>query len=899
LCLGLVAGPIRRDSALVAAQPNGTVTLLFTDIEGSTRLLQVLGRERYAEALERHRRLLRNAFERHGGYEVDCEGDSFFVAFARAEQAVAAATDAQLALSAVEWAESTALGVRMGLHTGEPLVVAPRYVGLDVHRAARIMAAAHGGQVLLSQTTRALLAPHVTVRDLGEHRLKDLSLPQRLYQLELAGLASEFPALRTLENRPMNLPVQPTPFVGREREVAEVAGLVGRSGVRLLTLTGPGGTGKTRLALQAAADLVERFDGGVFLVSLAPISDPELVVATIARTLGVREQPGDAPLDTLARALAGRELLLVLDNFEQVAAAAVMLAELLAAAPSLTVLVTSRVPLSVSAERVFGVPPLSVPDTAQLPSAERLSQYEAVVLFVERAKAADRGFAVTDENAPAVAEICVRLDGLPLALELAAARVRTLPPRALLARLDQSLQLLTGGARDLDERQRTLRATIQWSYELLTNDERALFARLGVFVGGFRVDAGHALAGEGGELELIDRVGSLVEQSLLRQQEDPDGEPRYSMLETIREFALEQLALDESDRVRRAHAIHYLDVARRQGEQFWGPDQEAAQARLDRDHANLRAAAGWCIEQRDAHLLAGYVDALWRFWAARGYQQEARGYIEAALAMSDGLAPEARLPLLRAATWTYAELGERKAATQAAEHRLALARSLGDRGEICRALGSLGATASWRRDHARARELLSEAIALSREIGDDRALATTRHNLAEIEVAVENYPAAASLYEQALAGYRKLGDWGGVAHALTCLGAVCLMQRSYERAERYYRQALPNLHLESTSVLSVTLIELGVVAFARGDAQRAAHLVAAGEALRRRTGFVPQPDTLELHERETAQLRELRRTDLAIGDAWDEGEQMTAEQAVIYALDDPPAELAERSKLEA
>jgi predicted ATPase/class 3 adenylate cyclase len=599
-------------------RPTGTVTLLFTDIEGSTRLLRRVG-DAYADLLAEHRRLLVEAFERHRGTIVDSEGDAFFVAFASARDAVAGAEAAQLALAAHPWPGDEELRVRMGLHTGEPRLVDGRYVGLDVHHAARVMAAGHGGQVLLSESTRALLADATRLRDLGEHRLKDLSHPQRLYQLEVDGLATEFPPLKTLDNRPTNLPVQPNELIGRERELEEAAALL-TNGLRVLTLTGTGGTGKTRLALQLAADVVDEFPDGVFFVSLAPVRDWELVAPTIARTLGLREQPGETVLETLDGYLAGKEVLLVLDNFEQVLAAAPAVAGLSASAAALKLLVTSRTPLRLSGERTYPVPPLELA--------------ESVRLFVERAQAAALEFDLTGENEDAVAEICRRLDGLPLAIELAATRIRSLPPPALLRRLDQRLKLLTGGALDLDERQRTLRGTIEWSYELLPEAERALFARLGVFVGGSRLDAAEALC-DGIGIDVLDGLHSLVEKSLLRQRPDADGEPRFWMLETIREFALG--LLDEAStaaEARRAHAEWFLALAEHVDVESRTGDQAALFDLLDADNANLRAAVDFAEETRDGELLLRLATALWGFWATRGHIAEGNSVLESAFALA-------------------------------------------------------------------------------------------------------------------------------------------------------------------------------------------------------------------------------------------------------------------------
>ena len=607
----------------MAEAPKGTVTLLFTDIEGSTRLLQRTG-DAYADLLADHRRVLAEVFARHGGTVVDSEGDAFFVAFGSVNDAAAAAADAQRALSRHDWPAEKEIRVRMGLHTGEPRLVEGRYVGLDVHRAARVMAAGHGGQIVLSEATRSLLDDAVRVRDLGEHRLKDLSGAQRLYQLEGEGLHTEFPPLRTLDNRPTNLPVQPNALIGRERDLEQAEALLFRDDCRMLTLTGAGGAGKTRLALQLAANVVEQFANGVFFVSLAPVRDWELVVPTVGRTIGLRERPGETMLETVTDYLSDKQILLVLDNFEQVVAAASPVWGLSSTAPELRVLVTSRTPLRLSGERTFAVPPLELP--------------ESVRLFVERAEAAAGDFGAENGAREAVEEICRRLDGLPLAIELAASRVLTLPPQALLRRLDRRLKLLTGGAPDLDARQRTLRATIEWSYELLTGAERTLFARLALFVGGCRIDAADWLCDHDdalGDLDVLDGIGSLVEKSLLRRRIDSDDEPRFWILETIREYALEQLeAAGESAELWRLHARWYADAAEQLDAESRTGDQSAVFARIDDDYTNFRAALEWARDNEDGELMLRLATALWSFWATRGYVSGGTRALEYALELS-------------------------------------------------------------------------------------------------------------------------------------------------------------------------------------------------------------------------------------------------------------------------
>ena len=601
-----------------------TVTLLFSDIEGSTRVLRRTG-EAYPELLDRHRALLREAFEGHHGHVLATEGDEFFVAFESAGDALVAAREGQRALAGEEWPDGGEIRVRMGVHTGEPRPVDGGYVGLDVHQAARVMAAGHGGQVLVSEATRSLLGD-VELRDLGEHQLKDIAGLQRLYQLEIDGLPADFPPLNTLDNRFASLPVVPNAFVGRERELAEAGELLARDDVRLLTLIGPGGTGKTRLALQLAAEASERFSNGAAFVQLAPVRDPELVLPAIVQALGLREQPGESALETLDEYLRDKELLLVLDNLEQVLAAAPAFATLLGAARGLKLLATSRTPLRLSGEHAYRVPQLALGD--------------AVELFAERAQATVADFRLTDENSHAVEEICRRLDGLPLAIELAAPRVRTLTPQTLLRRLDQRLPLLTGGAQDADERQRTLRNTIAWSYDLLLEREQALFRRLAVFVGGFRLEAAAAVGDPDGSADVLEDLDSLVEKSLLlRLREDSDGEPRFWMLETIREYALEQLeAAGEQERAVERHVSWFAELAECLDVESETGDQPASVARLTDDYPNLRAAIERARERPDGELLLRLATALWPYWSTYGYVAEGRRALE------DGLELAGRRP---------------------------------------------------------------------------------------------------------------------------------------------------------------------------------------------------------------------------------------------------------------
>ena len=548
----------------MAGLPTGTVTFLFTDIEGSTRLW-----ERDASAMKpavaRHDEILRSAIEERDGHVFKTIGDAFCAAFSNVSDALEAAISAQRALLAEEWEEGTLIRVRMALHTGAVDEQGGDYFGPALNRVAPLLSAGHGGQTLLSLATQELvrdaLPEGARLEDLGERRLEGLFRPEHVFQISTPDLPSEFPPLRTLEKRRHNLPLQPTLLIGREREVGEVCERLGQEEIRLLTLTGPGGVGKTRLSLQAGADLLEDFEEGVFFVYLAALTDPDLFLTQVAGALGLQES-GDISLgDSLKEYLRRRELLLVLDNFEQLLSAVPLVGELLSAAPRLKVLATSRIPLGIYGEHEYAVPPLSVPDPKRLPPIEVLYQYEAVRMFLERASAAKRGFEITSENAPAIAEICARLDGLPLAIELAAARIKLLPPKVLLTRLSNRLKLLTGGGKDLPERQRTLRGAIEWSHDLLEEGERTLFARLSVFSGGRTLEAIEAICDAKGDLpvDALEGVSSLLDKSLLGQEEGPEGEPRFVMLETIHEYAREKLEQSgEAEEIgRRTRAISW------------------------------------------------------------------------------------------------------------------------------------------------------------------------------------------------------------------------------------------------------------------------------------------------------------------------------------------------------
>jgi predicted ATPase/class 3 adenylate cyclase len=593
----------------MAIQPAGTVTLVFTDIEGSTKLLEQLGTDRYRDALALHREIVRAACARHDGYEVDYEGDAFFYAFASAQAAVRAVEEAMLGLS------DGPIRIRVGIHSGEPALDPPKYVGIDVHRAARIMGAAHGGQVVLSPSTVALLPEELRLLELGPHRLKDLSSPISLHQLLVEGLAQTFPPLKTLHRT--NLPVPATPFLGREAELQALVELAAESGTRLITLTGPGGSGKTRLALQLAAELADGRPGGVFWVPLAPLRDAGLVLGEIAAAAGISVEQGRPLEEVVGEQLARSETLLLLDNCEHLLdGVARLVPVLLAAAPRLLVVTTSREPLRLAGEREAPVEPLVAED--------------AVVLFVHHARAIRPGF----EPDETVARIVERVDRLPLAIELAAARVRALPPPALLERLDRALPLLMGGRRDAEERQRTLRATIAWSVDLLAPDERELLGRLSVFAGGARLDALEEVAGAG-----LDTLESLVAKSLVRVRLDDDGAPRYWLLETIREFAAEEASPADLAPFVERHLRWYLAFATELGPALRDRRQPDALAALDADLDNVRVALAELTDRGRCDEVAAAAWELFQYWDIRELYAEALGMVERAVGACPAASP--------------------------------------------------------------------------------------------------------------------------------------------------------------------------------------------------------------------------------------------------------------------
>ena len=869
-----------------------SVTLLFTDIAGSTRLLQQFG-ARYHAVLAEHHRLLRDAIGAGHGTELKTEGDSFFVAFPSAADALRAAVQAQRALAAHGWPDGVRVAVRMGIHSGSIGQVAGEYVGLDIHRAARIESAAHGGQVLVSDTTRRLAADGlpagVELRDLGEHRLRDIEHPEHLYQLVIPGLPADFPPIRSEAERLDILPMPPSSFVGREEQLHAVTDLLART--RLLTLTGPGGTGKTRLTLEVARRVRARYHDGAVFVPLAAINDPRLVPATIRQVLRLPEEPGRAAIETLIDKVAAKEILLLLDNFEQVLPAAATVARLLAETERVSILVTSRAVLHLGGEQEFPVPPLALPDPTAGQDAESVEGNEAVTLFVQRAREVRPDFGLTRSNAPVVAEICRRLDGLPLALELAASRVKLLPPEALHARLARRLDVLDSRAPERDDRQRTLRGTIEWSHELLDEGLQRLFRRLSIFVGGWTFESAEVVSTGGSEpeLDVLDGLSALVDQSLVRQTEQ-QGEPRFSMLETIREYALERLGSHgERDRVARAHAEHFAALAAQAEPQLVAKDSPWPD-RLEREHDNLRAMLRWVLEGGDVELGLTAAGALWRFWHMRGHVREGRRVLTELLALpaaagSTAGRAKALVGLGGLAYWQ----GDHAAAREAYEEALAIRRRLGDRRGEAEVIFSMAFLHAIARDVDAARAAFDESRAIYDEVGDRQGSARALQAAGMALSVAGRYAEAVPLLELGGQRMRELGDFFSYSNSRSTLGRAAHRLGDLERARRLHLEGLEASYgMREMTGVGVVLRDLASLAAAEGHYRRAMRLLGAGTALRESLGaeapreLVNSPDPMPV-------AREHLSSD-EIEDALEEGHRMTVDEAVSYARADAESE---------
>jgi predicted ATPase len=810
----------------VAELPSGTVTFLFTDIEGSTQLLQDLGAETYAAKLAEHRRVVREACSARGGVEVDTQGDAFFVAFPTAPGALEAAR------SITEELAAGPITLRIGLHTGTPLLTREGYVGEEVHFAARVAASAHGGQVVLSEATRVRLDGRYPLVELGEHRLRDIPEAVPIYQLG----DGAFPPLKTISNT--NLPRPVSSFVGRERELQQLLDRI-QSGLRLVTLSGPGGSGKTRLALEAATTLVPEYKAGVFWVGLATLRDAALVTETIRQTLGAKAG--------LADHIGERQMLLLVDNLEQVIEAAPELTALLASCPNLTLLVTSRELLRVQGEVEYAVPPLA--------------EAEAVSLFCERAQTA-----ATEE----IAELCRRLDNLPLAVELAAARAKALSPAQLLERLSQRLDLLKGG-RDADPRQQTLRATIAWSYELLSAGEQRLFRRLSVFGGGCTLGAAEEVTDAD-----LDTLQSLVEQSLVRFSND-----RYWMLETIREYARDRLQGDDRKLLPQRHADHYLALAERVAADESEALQPVGIQLLAEEHDNLRTACAWFHDARQSDAGLRLVCALADFWDIRGHYREARSYTEAALENDTRQSPKLRGKALAVASDFARSQGAIRQARRFSEESLSLFLQFGDDAGVARALHELGEAALDAEDYERAVDLFDDAITVARRTGKDPA--GSIGNLGYAALLQGDYRRAAALSEEALALFRQRRHTSGVVVSLGNLAEAEIGLGQHEEGRLHLAECLELAReTQFLEILASCLETAAALLLETGDAETATRLTGAEDALLEQINFSLHPAECRRRTRLRADLRALLRT--SAEELHAEGRRLTVDDASTLAL---------------
>jgi len=865
--------------------PVGVITYLFTDIAGSTRLLHELGSS-YGDVLNTHHRLMREAIDAHGGIEVSTEGDSFFVAFTRPVDAVGAAVSAQRALSAYASEAGIDLRVRMGLHTGDAVIVGDNYGGIDVHRAARVSSVAHGGQIVLTEPTRTLVEAsfggETRVEDLGEHRLKDLDGPEHLYQVCAEGLPTHFPPPRSLGLRATNIPTALTPFVARDVESSEILALLKTS--RLVTLTGPGGTGKTRLGLEVSTQALMDFDDGVFVVFLAAVDDPDLVPSTIAQALGLQEQ-GLRPIsEVLKNYLASRNLLLFLDNFEQLIARAPFVSDLLQSARGLKILVTSRAPLRVQGEQEYPVPPMRVPHLRGEQLPEALAGFESVTLFVQRARAVKPDFEVTENNAGALAEICRRLDGLPLAIELAAARTRLMSPEEITARLDASLRFLSSSARDLPERQRTLRGAIHWSYDLLSEPLQTFFERLAVFAGSWSFGAADVVCNPDEELGLdtLDALEGLTESNLVRRFEGNEGETRFRMLQTIREYAVERLnSSEEAGEIHGRHARFFLELVNENAPQLTSVTESLR--RLEAEHDNIRGVLKWAMERPEIDLGLQLSSSVWRFWMIRSHLAEGRRWLTELLSAPDpdvGVANRARA-LMALGSITYWQ-NDFDATRVNYLEALVVFRDLGDKHGIAEALYNSGFLALIDNDAAGARPSFTESLALSRELKDDRGVANAIWGLSMCAVEDRDLQEANRLAAEAEEIYLSLDDWFGTSVTRFVFYQVARYGNDFDEARRLLRVAMDERRaLENSAFASSLMEQVAIVESLSGRHEEAALLGGAIEATEEEYGGGSPPALINRVDFRSEARRVLG--DERVAHLWDEGRAMSWEEGLAYA----------------
>ena len=823
------------------ALPSGTVTFLFTDIEGSTKLAQEHP-DKWESLRDRHHAILQSAMDHHKGYVFQIIGDAFCVAFHTASDAINAAAHAQRKLQTGDWGE-TPIKVRMGIHTGEAESQANgEYRGyLAMSRVQRLMSAGHGNQTLISLTTQELvrdkLPENITLNDLGERRLKDLIHPEHIYQVDVEGLAKEFPALKTLDVQLNNLPTQLTPFIGRDREIVAVLGLLRMPEVHLVTLTGPGGIGKTRLSLQIAADMLDEYRDGVWFVELASVTDPELVLPTIASTFKVKESAERTIEQALHDHLHKRQLLLVLDNFEQVVSAAPKITQLLNAAPKINIMVSSREVLRLRGEHSYPVPPLGLPDSKRHQTAAVLAQYEAIALFVQYAQAANPSFVLDEDNASIVADICSRLDGLPLALELAAARTRLFKPTVMLEKLKNKLDVLTSGARDLPRRQQTIRGTIDWSYDLLDDAEKVLFARLGIFVGGWTLESAETVCGIDGSVNILNGIESLLDKSLIRQTEGNNGETRFTMLDTIREYAFEKLSQrTDLNSILHKHVEHLIALLENVYSAAGSSEEVTWFARLDDEFDNLRSTMEWTLENNQSGL-AFLAARPFYYWRQRANYREPLNWVERALAMQADLPLNMLAKALSSAGVLSENLGDLAGAKKYYEAALALFREMNDQAGISNVLNNLGGIAESEGNYESARQLYEESFGLEESVSFGTSM--TLLNLGRIARKRGDWEESHAYFLRARGICEKLDMETGISYADYFLGVLALALGKLDEAQTYIETSKKASWLQQSPLFS-GIIEglMGYILLRKNQVEQARPLLNLG--LQSVAGFLNQ-----------------------------------------------------------
>ncbi len=913
--------------------PSGTVTFLLTDIEGSTKLWEAYPQAMKA-ALEKHDALITRAVESNGGHVIKSTGDGIHAVFDSPTDALSATIQAQQALQAEPWDEIKPgkLKVRMGVHSGEAQLRAGDYFGESLNRTARLMSVGHGEQILVSSVSVQLLQERLptdaALRDLGEHRLKDLVKPEHVYQVIHPALPSSFPPLQSMDLLPNNLPIQLTSFIGRQGELS--AAMRQLSSTRLLTLTGPGGTGKTRFALQLAADLAGTFPDGVWFVELAPLADGALLAQSIASVLGVREQMGMPLMDILINYLRAKRILLLLDSCEHLVEASAMLADqFLHACPNTKIIATSREALSIGGETVHPVPSLSLPETTQF-GAETLAQSEAVQLFVERAVSASPRFALTDKNASYVAQICRRLDGIPLALELAAARVTVFGPDQIASRLDDRFKLLTAGGRTSVPRQQTLRAMIDWSYEILGEPERALLRRLSVFSGGWTFEAAETVCPD---QDVLDLLPQLVNKSLVVMENDDTG-TRYRLLESIRQYGHEKaVEVDEWNTFRRQHLAFFVDFAETGWIKLFSPEVFDWLPRQRADYDNIRSALEYSLEV-DAEAALQLAGALSAFWLRCGQSAEGVTWISQALARSDKLPVlegEAgqRLMTLRLRAWhgiaILAYLNDNSTALAASEASVDLARAMGDQRMLAINLAIVGWEKVTFNENAAALAAIEESLSVARASGDAYAEGIAFEAMAWYRLSVDHDHEASRRYEsegiallegnefswggmqssfgpargallrgdyadararfaKALPVFEKIGDVHRVNMVKSWMAHMQRQEGNHQQAAAEYRKTiLVWQKLGHRGAIAHQLESFAFVSVALQQAERAAQLFGAAEILREKIGMPMDPEERVEYDSQVASLR-TSMDEKALVSAWSTGRSMTMDQAISYAV---------------